>query len=289
MVMDVAAGVFKHAMPGTPRPSSSQTNWEGFIVEEHSGKEVATRDIYAVSQRQLIDDYQIRHYQVETGPEPVPQQNYAARNHPRDFLRVVTNSMPPEVVEARAAQVFQEVPLPGFRAAILEGAGQDPAHGYAPPSSADHPDHHKISLWLRDHLTELGLLPSLAHVLEMLDPAPFLRQGAAGLDQLAALAHMETARVRQRQLLKAQGWKVVAVPSMMDLYRSIHYLNGIHDQQAYLMPVFRGFYAPLDKAAADAFTIALDGEVIIRRILTAQSQRKHGAVHCAVSAFPRQP
>jgi hypothetical protein len=86
-------------------------------------------------------------------------------------------------------------------------------------------------------------------------------------------------------VFKSQGWKVVAIPSMSDLYRSINYLNGIHHRNGYVMPVFGGFYAPLDNAATAAFRQALGSEFKITPILSAESQRHHGGVHCTAAAY----
>lgn len=102
-----------------------------------------------------------------------------------------------------------------------------------------------------------------------------------------ALRHFTSAQQTQAEVFKSQGWKVVAIPSMSDLYRSINYLNGIHHRNGYVMPVFGGFYAPLDNAATAAFRQALGPEFKITPILSAESQRHHGGVHCAAAAHPR--
>ena len=104
---------------------------------------------------------------------------------------------------------------------------------------------------------------------------------------LQALRRLDAARQSQVDVFKSQGWKVVAIPSMTDLYRGINYLNGIHHREGYVMPAFGGFYAPLDHAATAAFRRALGSEFKITSILSAESQRHHGGVHCTTAAYPR--
>jgi hypothetical protein len=101
------------------------------------------------------------------------------------------------------------------------------------------------------------------------------------------MRRLNAARVAQTEVLKLQGWTIVAIPSMTDLYRGINYLNGIHHSGGYLMPAFGGFYAPLDNAAQAAFRRALGSGFKITPILSAECQRHHGGVHCAASAYPR--
>jgi hypothetical protein len=106
-------------------------------------------------------------------------------------------------------------------------------------------------------------------------------------EYLQALRHFTSAQRAQAEVFKSQGWKVVVIPSMSDLYRSINYLNGIQHRNGYVMPVFGGFYAPLDNAATAAFRQALGSEFKITPILSAESQRHHGGVHCAAAAYPK--
>lgn len=71
------------------------------------------------------------------------------------------------------------------------------------------------------------------------------------------------------------------------LYCGINYLNGIHHRQGYILPVFGGFFARLDGEAIAAFRQAIGSEPKITSILTAESQRQHGGVHCTTAAYPR--
>ena len=104
---------------------------------------------------------------------------------------------------------------------------------------------------------------------------------------LIALRDLEQSRQAQIRELQKLGWKVVPIPSLPDMYRTINYVNGIHDRTRYLMPAQGGFYAFLDEAAGNAFKQALGPEIAIIPIFSAASQRNHGAVHCMASAYPR--
>jgi hypothetical protein len=106
-------------------------------------------------------------------------------------------------------------------------------------------------------------------------------------DYFAALRELETTARAQRATLESLGWRVIPVPSMPDLHRSLNYINGLHDRSTYLMPSLGGFYAPLDDAAAAAFQRVLGDKIRVLRILSQDLQRHHGALHCVASAFPR--
>lgn len=107
------------------------------------------------------------------------------------------------------------------------------------------------------------------------------------VEYLRALQRFETARRRQADELRKIGWRVVAIPSMPDLFRSINYLNGIHHRDGYIMPAFGGFYGPLDQAAARHFQQTLGAALKITPIQSAESQRTLGGVHCTAAAYPR--
>jgi hypothetical protein len=104
---------------------------------------------------------------------------------------------------------------------------------------------------------------------------------------LAALRRMEQARRSQIAALQQLGCKIIPIPSMQDLYRSINYLNGLQHRGGYVMPVFGGFYTPLDQAAAAAFRAAPGPDFHLATIRTSECQRMHGGVHCTASVYPR--
>jgi hypothetical protein len=95
-------------------------------------------------------------------------------------------------------------------------------------------------------------------------------------------------RVRQAQIaaVRTLGWRVVAVPSMPDLYRGLNYLNGLQFKSGYVMPAAGGFYWTIDDRAREVFRNVLGAEAEIRLIECAELQRKHGAIHCMVAAYP---
>ncbi len=103
---------------------------------------------------------------------------------------------------------------------------------------------------------------------------------------LTALRHMEQGRQNQIAALQKLNCRIVLIPSMHDLYRSINYLNGLQHRGGYVMPSFGGFYAPLDQAAAAAFQAALGADFRITTVRTSECQRLHGGVHCTASIYP---
>lgn len=122
----------------------------------------------------------------------------------------------------------------------------------------------------------------------------FTKLGSRGPDPdkheaLRALQVVDAARRAQVATLSSLGWRIVPVPSLPNLYRSINYLNGIQHRGGYVMPAFRGFYAPLDAAAEAVFRAQLGPDARILRIQCAELQRKNGAVHCAAVAYPVTP
>lgn len=106
-------------------------------------------------------------------------------------------------------------------------------------------------------------------------------------EYLLALRRLEATGLRQTDELRKLGWTVIPVPSMTDLFRSINYLNGIQHRDGYVMPVFAGFYAPLDHAALAAFRRALGADLRITPVRSAECQRLFGGVHCTAAAYPR--
>ncbi len=104
---------------------------------------------------------------------------------------------------------------------------------------------------------------------------------------IRSLQRQEADRRALHRLLGTLGWKIVGVPSLADADRSINYINGIHDRTRYLMPAYGGFYEPLDRAAAEVFRRELGPAVAVLPVFCGESQRRLGAIHCAVSVYPR--
>jgi len=106
-------------------------------------------------------------------------------------------------------------------------------------------------------------------------------------EYINALRRLESGNRDLARELRKLGWRVVAIPSMMDLYRGINYLNGIQHRDGCIMPAFGGFYTPLDQVALTAFREILGPKLTITSVRSAECQRQHGGVHCTVAAYPK--
>jgi hypothetical protein len=137
------------------------------------------------------------------------------------------------------------------------------------------------ALNVRCFLLALDLVASRAY------PEPPPGWPVAYWKYLTALRALDAIAQRQRAILEEQGWKVVPVPSWPDLGLGLNYLNGIQDLTRYLMPAQDGFYRDLDEAAAAAFEQECGEDFTVIPIMTVESQRQYGAVHCATAVYPR--
>jgi hypothetical protein len=61
----------------------------------------------------------------------------------------------------------------------------------------------------------------------------------------------------------------------------VNYLNGIREGNRYLMPAYGGFFGSLDDLAASVFS--RETGAAIERIACAETQRRSGGPHCALS------
>ena len=109
------------------------------------------------------------------------------------------------------------------------------------------------------------------------------------LAYLEAWRALEEDRGELHRRLKELGFEIVAVPGIADAGRSISCINGLHDPKGYFMPAYGGLFAPLDDAARKIFANALGPQTEVVPILCSESQRRSGAVHCSLSAFPERP
>ncbi len=132
---------------------------------------------------------------------------------------------------------------------------------------------------------------NLALFLTALETLDMDREASSAMDRHEA-AHLR-ALLRQRALrpvfqavLEAAGCVVVTVPGMSDYKRGVNYLNGLHEPARYLMPTWGGLYAPLDAAAAAVFRDTCGSTLKVVGILSAESQRQGGALHCAAMVWP---
>ena len=124
-------------------------------------------------------------------------------------------------------------------------------------------------------------------LLESALPSRALHDGSPRSAYLQSLRRTEKARRNQIGALEKLGCRIVPVPSMQDLYRSINYLNGVQHRGGYIMPGFGGFYAALDQSATAVFRSVLGADLHVAAIRTAECQRMHGAIHCTVSVYPK--
>jgi hypothetical protein len=106
---------------------------------------------------------------------------------------------------------------------------------------------------------------------------------------LESIRRQEQDRKVIRAQLRDLGWDVVPVPSLALGNRGINYLNGIHTPTTYLMPAWGGLFEPIDREAMQTIAAALDREVRVSPVFSAESQRRDGAVHCSVAPVDRGP
>ncbi len=108
----------------------------------------------------------------------------------------------------------------------------------------------------------------------------------ANLAALLRSFHRRAAdRAKLRTILTRLGWKPVPVPALPEESRGVNPFNGIHTPDTYLMPAYGGLFSPLDQMAATAFRHALSPSIAVIPIPTAESQRRDGALHCALACY----
>lgn len=145
----------------------------------------------------------------------------------------------------------------------------------------------ELAMLFKDGLVDSGV-GNLQRVLYVLDwiSADLNRQPAAdrhGAAYLRSIRRCETDRRVIHRQLKQLGWEVVAVPSLSTETLGINAVNGLHEPGRYFMPAYGGFFAPLDAEAASLIERSLGGRVEVVPILTGETQRRSGGLHCAVS------
>lgn len=102
---------------------------------------------------------------------------------------------------------------------------------------------------------------------------------------LRSLRRAEADRRALQRQLRGLGWEVVPVPAVSSEEVSLNAINGVHDQRRYFMPAYGGFFEPLDREAAGVFAATLGPSVEIVPMLTGETQRRGGGLHCAVCAI----
>lgn len=110
--------------------------------------------------------------------------------------------------------------------------------------------------------------------------------GDAQFDEyLAAIRRRDIARRALIKKLEDLRFKIVPVPSLAEENRGLNHLNGIQTAKSFLMPGSGGFFEEYDQIAANRLSQVLGAEVKVLTILCGESQRRFGALHCAVSAY----
>lgn len=120
-----------------------------------------------------------------------------------------------------------------------------------------------------------------AAALEKMDLDPHL------VSYLSSMRRREVERQAVARALANEGIRIVGVPSTSEGARSLNPINGLHAKGVYYMPVSSGLYAEFDAAAKAVFEAAFGPAVRVVPIRSAESLRRQGAVHCAVSVLPR--
>lgn len=97
---------------------------------------------------------------------------------------------------------------------------------------------------------------------------------------LRAIRRQERDRAAIARQLRHRGWKVVKVPAISSESCSLNPVNGVWMGNRYLMSAYGGFFEEMDRSAEDV--IRREG-VEVEAILTGETQRRGGGLHCAVS------
>jgi hypothetical protein len=130
-----------------------------------------------LNDRAVIDRYQREHHQVEAGIGPVPSTSLPARNNDRRFVRTVRSQPDAQVLRERLALSQGFLPLRGFRAPILDRAGEQPKALL--PTNGISEAEQRAADCVAHRLASDGLLLTLAQVLDILDPASFTNAPAS--------------------------------------------------------------------------------------------------------------
>lgn len=124
--------------------------------------------------------------------------------------------------------------------------------------------------WITAEVTPPNRLPADRHA------AAYLR----------SLRRVEADRRALQRQLRGLGWEVASVPAISAEEVSVNAINGVQDARRYFMPAYGGFFEALDREAAGVFANAMGGSVEVVQILTGETQRRGGGLHCAVCSIP---
>ena len=98
---------------------------------------------------------------------------------------------------------------------------------------------------------------------------------------LLSMRRREVERQHVANVLAAQGFRIVGVPSLSQGARSMTTINGVQTKSIYYMPAYGGLFADLDRAAQAVFEKNLGPGVRVVPMLCGESMRRDGAPHCA--------
>lgn len=105
---------------------------------------------------------------------------------------------------------------------------------------------------------------------------------------LASLADRSIAVAEFEDELRTLGFEIVRIPGFAMQKRSASAVNMVHGRDTLLRPVVGGALSELESAALATIREAVGGTVRIVDIPVAETQRRSGAVACAVAAWPAE-
>jgi hypothetical protein len=138
-----------------------------------------------VHDRALIDAWQEKHRRVAPGTIPAPVRTFASPHRAGRFVRTMRAELRPEVSAYRAGSTNRLSPLRGFRAPILDHAGN--LHAIARLANGLSAMECEAAAVIERRLAHDGLLATLAEVIDRLGPAQYLTNTPAALTNLATL------------------------------------------------------------------------------------------------------
>lgn len=103
---------------------------------------------------------------------------------------------------------------------------------------------------------------------------------------MRALRRSAADRDAMHRALADAGFRLVPVPSISAGTRSASVINALQLPDRMLIPVRGGFLSPLDDAAIKVLRTHLPSSVQVILIPAAESERRGGALHCSIAAFP---
>lgn len=90
---------------------------------------------------------------------------------------------------------------------------------------------------------------------------------------------------RQNELharLEGLGFRLIRLPSLSVDRLSINYVNALQTPEHCLLPTYGGLFEPLDRLVVSRVADAIGPDVRVTPILSSESQRRGGAVHCSI-------